>query len=54
MSGTTPDADILGRVERGEVGGVILFGSNITTAAGLTALTSGLRDAAAAGGQPPC
>jgi beta-N-acetylhexosaminidase len=53
MSGTTPDADLLGRIERGEVGGVILFGSNITTAGGLAALTTELRDAAAAGGQPP-
>src|SRR5215212_3908808 len=29
MSGTTPSADLLGRVRRGEVGGVILFGANI-------------------------
>jgi beta-N-acetylhexosaminidase len=53
MSGTTPDADILGRIGRGEVGGVILFGSNITTAAALAALTGQLRNAAATGGQPP-
>ncbi len=53
MSGTTPSADLLGRIGRGEVGGVILFGSNVTTAAALTSLTSKLRNAAAAGGQPP-
>jgi len=52
MSGTTPDADLLGRIGRGEVGGVILFGSNITTAAALRALTAKLAHAAAAGGQP--
>ena len=53
MAGTTPSADLLGRIRRGEVGGVILFGSNITTPAALTALTRSLRGAAAAGGQPP-
>jgi beta-N-acetylhexosaminidase len=52
MAGTTPSADLLGRVQRGEVGGVILFGSNITSAAQLAALTSKLRQAAVAGGQP--
>jgi beta-N-acetylhexosaminidase len=52
MDGTTPSADLLGRIERGEVGGVILFGPNITTATALTALTAKLHDAAAAGGQP--
>lgn len=53
MSGTTPDADLLGRIQRGEIGGVILFGSNITSAAQLKALTTKLTNAAAAGGQPP-
>jgi beta-N-acetylhexosaminidase len=53
MSGTTPSADLLGRIRRGEVGGVILFGSNITTRTALVALTAKLRGAAAAGGQPP-
>jgi beta-N-acetylhexosaminidase len=52
MSGTTPSADLLGRVGRGEVGGVILFGSNITSAAGLRALSARLQAAAAGGGQP--
>ena len=53
MDGTTPSADLLGRIGRGEVGGVILFGANVTTPAALTALTGKLRAAAAAGGQPP-
>ncbi|HET7029543.1 MAG TPA: glycoside hydrolase family 3 N-terminal domain-containing protein [Candidatus Limnocylindrales bacterium] len=52
MSGTTPSASLLGRIRRGEVGGVILFGSNITTQPALVALTAQLHAAAAAGGQP--
>ena len=52
MDGTTPSADLLGRIRRGEVGGVILLGSNITTKTALTAITRQLRWAAVAGGQP--
>ena len=52
MAGTTPSADLLGRIRRGEVGGVILFGSNITTAAALRQLTATLQAAATAGGRP--
>jgi beta-N-acetylhexosaminidase len=52
MDGVTPSADLLGRIRRGEVGGIILFGPNITTPAALIALTAQLRSAAAAGGQP--
>ena len=52
MDGTTPSADLLGRIRRGEVGGVILFGANITTASALRTLTTTLRAAAAAGGRP--
>jgi beta-N-acetylhexosaminidase len=53
MDGTTiPSADLLGRIRRGEVGGVILFGRNITTEAALIALTKKLQGAATAGGQP--
>jgi beta-N-acetylhexosaminidase len=52
MDGTTPSADLLGRIRRGEIGGVILFGANITTRTALIALTKKLRDAAASGGQP--
>lgn len=53
MTGTTPSADFLARIRRGEVGGVILFGSNITTRAALMALTAQLQRAAGDGGQPP-
>ena len=53
MDGTTPSADLLGRIRRGEVGGIVLFGSNITTKTALIALTKKLRAAAVAGGQPP-
>lgn len=52
MDGTTPSADLLGRIRRGEVGGVILFGANITTRSALIALTGTLRAAGVAGGQP--
>jgi beta-N-acetylhexosaminidase len=52
MAGLTASADLLGRIRRGEVGGVILFGSNISTAAQVTALTAQLQGAAKAGGQP--
>lgn len=50
---TTPSAALLARIRLGQVGGVILFGSNITTPTALVALTTKLRHAAAAGGQPP-
>jgi beta-N-acetylhexosaminidase len=53
MDGTEPSADLLGRISRGEVGGVILFGFNITTPTALEALTAKLRHTAAAGGQRP-
>jgi beta-N-acetylhexosaminidase len=52
MEGVTPTADLLGRIRRGEIGGVVLFGSNVTTAAALVTLTRTLRAAAIAGGQP--
>jgi beta-N-acetylhexosaminidase len=48
-----PSADLLGRIRRGEIGGVVLFGSNITSAAQLRRLTSSLQAAARAGGRPP-
>jgi beta-N-acetylhexosaminidase len=52
MEGTTPSAGLLGRIRRGEVGGIVLFGSNITTRAALISLTKQLHAAARAGGQP--
>ena len=53
MAGHTPSSALLGRISRGEIGGIVLLGSNITTKAALTALTARLQRAAAAGGQPP-
>ena len=52
MSGTTPSADLLGRIERGEIGGVIVFGYNVVDSTQLQALTAQLQAAAATGGQP--
>jgi beta-N-acetylhexosaminidase len=52
MDGTVPSASLLGRIRRGEVGGVILFGANITTRTALIALTHKLHQAAIDGGQP--
>jgi beta-N-acetylhexosaminidase len=53
MDGATPSADLLGRIRRGEVGGVILLGFNITTRSALVALTAKLQAAATDGHQPP-
>ncbi len=53
MHGLTPSADLLGRIQGGEVGGVILFGANITSAPQLVSLTRQLQQAAVAGGRPP-
>ena len=52
MSGTTASTALLGRIERGEIGGVILFPPNIRTPAELRDLTASLQAAAAKGGQP--
>jgi beta-N-acetylhexosaminidase len=50
MAGTSPSAELLGRVRRGEVGGVILFPDNLGSAAQLRSLTASLSHAARAGG----
>jgi beta-N-acetylhexosaminidase len=52
MNGTTASAALLRRIERGEIGGVILFPPNIRTPAALRDLTASLQAAAAKGGQP--
>jgi beta-N-acetylhexosaminidase len=52
MEGTTPSAGLLQRIRQGHIGGVILFGANVTSAAQVAALTTKLQAAAAAGGQP--
>ena len=49
-----PDHEILHRVRRGEVGGVILYrGRNFTTPGGLRSIAATLQRAADAGGRPP-
>ena len=53
MKGTRPSPALLGRIRRGEIGGVILFGFNIASPAQLRALTTELQSAARAAGRPP-
>ncbi|HEU0335505.1 MAG TPA: glycoside hydrolase family 3 N-terminal domain-containing protein, partial [Gaiellaceae bacterium] len=53
MRGTAPSADLLARVRRGEVAGVILFRGNVVGPGQVRALTDRLRAAARAGGVPP-
>src|SRR5204862_7223496 len=53
FAGTQPSAELLGRVRRGEVGGVILFGGNIVSDEAARSLVARLQAAAAAGGNPP-
>ncbi len=52
FSGTTADGWLKGRIRAGQVGGVILFGNNISSASQLHALTASLQAAAQAGHQP--
>jgi beta-N-acetylhexosaminidase len=49
---TTPTASLLDRIAKGQVGGVILFGRNVTTKAALVALARQLHDAATKAGRP--
>lgn len=53
LGGTTASAALLARIAAGEVGGVILFGTNVATPDQLVALTRQLQAAARDGGQPP-
>lgn len=53
FKGTTPDGPLLARIRAGQIGGVILFGSNIVDANQLANLTAKLQAAARAGGRPP-
>ena len=53
MRGIAPSPALLGRVRRGEIGGVILFGFNIRSRAQLHQLTTTLQGAARAAGRPP-
>ena len=52
MRGTRPSSALLGRIRRGEIGGVILFGANITSPSQLRALTAELQTAAHSAGRP--
>jgi len=53
LSGTTPSPALLGRVRRGEIGGVILFGANVVGQAQLRRLTATLQNAARDARRPP-
>jgi beta-N-acetylhexosaminidase len=53
MTGTVPSRSLLGRVRRGELGGVILFGYNIVNVRQVRSLVSKLQQAAHAGDNPP-
>jgi beta-N-acetylhexosaminidase len=53
FTGVTPSSSFLARIQRGELGGVILFGDNIATTARLKAIIATLQAAAARGGNPP-
>jgi beta-N-acetylhexosaminidase len=54
MDGRVPDAELLGRIRRGQVGGVILYrGRNYASAAHLRSIAGTLQSAAANAGQPP-
>jgi beta-N-acetylhexosaminidase len=53
MNGARPSKALLGRIRRGEVGGIVLLGSQVSTRSALRTLTRTLQDAATTGGQPP-
>jgi beta-N-acetylhexosaminidase len=50
--GTKANGWLLARIRAGQIGGVLLFSSNVSSPAQLTALTASLQAAARAGGQP--
>jgi beta-N-acetylhexosaminidase len=52
FAGTQPSAELLARIRRGEVGGVIFFGGNLPSATAAGALVRRLQAAAQAGGNP--
>ena len=53
IGGTKPSKRLLRRVRRGEIGGVVLVGRNVSTQAALKSMTRKLQAAARRGGQPP-
>jgi beta-N-acetylhexosaminidase len=52
VEGTSPSASLLARARRGEIGGVIFFRNNFSSAANLRSTVRALRQAAARGGRP--
>src|SRR5690242_19065715 len=52
-TGLAASPRLLGRIRRGEVGSVILYGENIAADGQVLRLTRSLQRAAAAGGNPP-
>jgi beta-N-acetylhexosaminidase len=52
FTGTTASRSLRARIRTGQIGGVILFGSNISSESQLQALTASIQHAAARGGQP--
>jgi beta-N-acetylhexosaminidase len=52
MDGSAPSASLLARARRGEIGGVIVFGFNFSSAGQLRSITRELQQAAARGGRP--
>ena len=53
FKGTTASRSLRARIRAGQIGGVILFGSNVASPSQLKALTAKLQQAAHNGGQPP-
>jgi beta-N-acetylhexosaminidase len=53
MKGSTPSASLLGRIKRGEIGGVVLFKENTRGPSGVKGLIAKLQTAARTGGQLP-
>jgi beta-N-acetylhexosaminidase len=53
IDGVRPSPAILTRIRRGEIGGVILFGANVTSPAQVRRLSASLQEAARAAGRPP-
>ncbi len=52
MTGLYPDAELLARIRHGQVGGVILYGENISTSSQVHALVAMLQHAATVGHDP--
>jgi beta-N-acetylhexosaminidase len=53
MTGTKPSRSLLGRIRRGELGGLIVFPDNFTSEAQLAITVASLQEVAAQGGNPP-